>query len=75
MTVFDLAPEVTRLKLGVAELRERVDYLTVAVGRGDPRFTRPEYANPAFDCDAFDAEWIARGRRVPSLQECLGEAA
>jgi len=55
--------------LDFKSLRERVDYLEVAVGRGDPRFCRPEFAKPDFDCEAFDAWWRGRGRRVPSREE------
>lgn len=53
-------------------LRERVDYLNVAVMRGDPRFVRPECAHPGFDCAAFDAAWQAKGKRVPSAEEVFG---
>jgi hypothetical protein len=53
-------------------LRERVDYLHVAVMRGDPRFAKPEYAKPGFDCEAFDRDWQARGKRVPTQTEVFG---
>jgi hypothetical protein len=54
-------------------LRERVDYLHVAVMRGDPRFARLEFVNRNFDPAAFDADWAARGKRVPTAAEVFGE--
>jgi hypothetical protein len=53
-------------------LRERVDYLNVAVMRGDPRFARTEFAKADFDCAAFDEQWAAKGKRVPSMAEVFG---
>lgn len=54
-------------------LSERVDYLTVAACRGDPRFARAEYAKPDFDGAAFDADWAKRSKRVPSAEEVFGQ--
>ncbi len=70
--LFALSGEVTRHCRSVTALRERVDYLNVAVMRGDPRFAKPEYAKPDFDCEAFDAAWRAKGKRVPSMEEVFG---
>ena len=70
--LWDASADTARLAADMQLLRDRVDYLTVAVGRGDPRFCRPEHAKPDFDSAAFDAEWIARGRRVPDAQEVFG---
>ena len=63
----------TNLGASLQHLRERVDYLTVAVGRGDPRYTKPEQAKLDFDTAQFDADWAAKGRRVPDMLEIMGE--
>lgn len=68
----DLAEIGAGIRRNLAEtiaLRERIDYLHVAVMRGDPRFAKAEYANPDFDTAAFDTDWARRGKRVPSLEE------
>jgi hypothetical protein len=72
MTSSELAVAIGANVRKTRALAERVDYLFVAVMRGDPRFTKPEHANPAFDAASFDADWLARGKRVPSREECLG---
>lgn len=71
--LLEIGADVRRLIHDQQQLRDRLDYLTVAVARGDPRFTRDAYADPSFDADAFDRWWAGRGRRVPSITECLGE--
>jgi hypothetical protein len=64
--------DIGNLGRNVRALSERVDYLHVAVMRGDPRFTKLEYANPEFDGAAFDADCLRRGKRVPDMAEVFG---
>jgi hypothetical protein len=68
-----LGADIAQNLAGTIALREMVDYLYVAVMRGDPRFCRPEYAKPDFDTIGFDEEWIARGKRVPLGDEIFGD--
>lgn len=70
--VMELRNEIDSNARDIQALRERVDYLTVAVMRGDPRFASEEHADPDFDCAAFDADWVRKGRRVPSMSEVFG---
>lgn len=72
MTHEKVASGISALSRSVRGLCERVDYLHVAVMRGDPRFAKPEYANPDFDAAAFDREWERRGKRVPTSAEVFG---
>ena len=67
-----LGGEVRRHAAGVTALRERVDYLTVAVMRGDPRFATAAFSLPDFDSAEFDRDWTRRGKRVPSTHEVFG---
>ncbi len=69
----EVAQGIAQVSRGLTALRERVDYVHVATMRGDPRFCKAEYANPAFDGAAFDADWERRGKRVPSLAEVFGD--
>ena len=70
--LYSIGAAIVRNAAETTALRERVDYLNVAVMRGDPRFAKTEYANPDFDCDAFDREWAAKGKRVPTMDEVFG---
>ena len=70
--ISDLRGKYARLAADLRAINERVDYLTVAACRGDPRFARDEYAKPDFDCDAFDEWWRGKGKRVPPLEEVFG---
>lgn len=69
MNIVQISNGIARLRHDQKALAERVDYLTVAVARGDPRFTRAQYAVPGFDCDGFDEWWRAKGKRVPDIAE------
>ena len=74
LSLSDIAAGIGRNTAGTTALAERVDYLNVAVMRGDPRFSRDEYAKADFDCDAFDQWWRSKGKRVPSMEEVFGRA-
>lgn len=69
MEIGEIAGGIGRLSQSQKRLTERVDYLTVAVMRGDPRFAKPEYCVAGFDSEAFDRDWERRGKRVPTEQE------
>lgn len=73
-TLTNLSGAVRRHARDVTALRERVDYLTVAAMRGDSRFTKAEFVDPAFDSVKFDENWVARGKRVPTANEIFGES-
>lgn len=68
----DLASKINRNLQETKALRERVDYLNVAVMRGDPRYAREEFADPSFDTAEFDSQWSSRGKRVPPIEEIFG---
>lgn len=72
MDIVKIGAGIRRNLAETIALRERLDYLHVAVMRGDPRYAKPEYATPGFDSAAFDAQWAAKGKRVPSFEECMG---
>lgn len=72
MDIVELGLNIRRNLAETIALRERVDYLHVVVMRGDPRFVKAEFADPEFDGAAFDAQWRAKGKRVPSLEEVFG---
>jgi hypothetical protein len=72
MDLVEISGAVAQHHNAVSLLRERIDYLFVAVMKGDPRFTKPEHATPGFDSVAYDGDWAAKGKRVPSSEEVFG---
>jgi len=73
MSLQQIGAGIKALRASQTDLAERIDYLTAAVGRGDPRWCIAEYARRDVDHAAFDAKWIALGKRLPSAAEILGD--